>query len=58
MPTDSVAAVLDLRGLETRLSFSATSTELRFEVPAAGLDVSFDAGDRDESLDQRPAAAA
>ncbi|MDJ0847495.1 MAG: hypothetical protein QNK04_03835 [Myxococcota bacterium] len=52
LPTDSVAAVLDIRGLRAELSYAAFSTELRFRIPGAGIDVTFDAGDRDNSLDQ------
>ena len=52
LPTDSVAATLDLRGLRARLSYAIGSTELRFRIPGAGIDVSFDAGDRDGSLEQ------
>ena len=51
LPTDSVAATLNLRGLRARLSYAAGSSELRFRIPGV-VDVRFDAGDRDGSLDQ------
>ncbi len=52
LPTDSVAATLDLRGMRARLSYSTGSTELRFRIPGADIDVTFDAGNRDDSLAQ------
>jgi hypothetical protein len=52
LPTDSVSALLDLRGLRAELGFEAGSSSLRFRVADAGIDVSFDAGDRDASLSQ------
>jgi hypothetical protein len=46
----AVAATLDIRGLRGDLSFDALVNTLRFTVPAAGVDVSFDGPTRDEAL--------
>lgn len=51
-PSQAVSGSLDLRGLEAQLNFDALSTELRLQVPGAGIDVSFDAASRDEALKQ------
>ena len=48
--TQAVAATLDIRGLRGALSFDALVDTLRFTVPAAGIDVSFDGATRDEAL--------
>lgn len=48
--TQAVAATLDIRGLRGDLSFDAFANTLRFTVPAAGVDVSFDGPTRDEAL--------
>jgi hypothetical protein len=48
--SQAVAAVLDLRGLEASLSFDARSNQLQFQVPGAGIDVSFDSSSRDAAL--------
>jgi hypothetical protein len=48
--SQAVAAVLDLRGLEASLSFNALSNQLQFQVPGAGIDVSFDSSSRDAAL--------
>lgn len=47
--TQAVAATLDLRGLAADASFDAFSNTLRFQVPAAGIDVSFDGATREEA---------
>jgi len=48
--TQAVAATLDIRGLRGDISFDALVNTLRFTVPAAGVDVSFDGPTRDEAL--------
>ncbi len=47
--TQAVAATLDLRGLPANVSFDALSTTLRFEVPVAGIDVSFTGATREDA---------
>lgn len=47
--TQGVAAALDLRGLAATVSFDPLSNEMRFQVPAAGIDVAFAAASRDEA---------
>jgi hypothetical protein len=49
-PSDAVSASLDLRGLRATLDFDALSNELRFAVPGAGIDVTFDSSSRDAAL--------
>ena len=51
-PNDPVSAGVDLRGLPTLIGFDLNSTELFFQIPAIGLDVRFDAGDRNASQEQ------
>jgi hypothetical protein len=48
--TQAVAATLDIRGLRGELSFDALVDTLRFTVPAAGVDVSFDGPTRDAAI--------
>jgi hypothetical protein len=45
----AVSASLDLRGVETRVSYEAGSPNFRFEVPTAGIDLIFDGATRDQS---------
>jgi len=47
--TQAVAATLDLRGVSGTASYDALATTLRFEVPSAGIDVSFAGGTREEA---------
>ena len=47
-----VVANLDLRGVEAVAGFRQGETAFFFEVEAAGIDISFDKGDRDESLEE------
>lgn len=47
-----VSAVLDLRGVRAEGSYAESSPILTFLVPAAGVDVTFDGADRDESNEQ------
>jgi hypothetical protein len=44
-----VTATVDLRKLPALLSYPAGSPDLRFVVPAAGVDVTFSGADRDQS---------
>ena len=48
--TQAVSAALDIRGLRGFVDFNALSSELRFQVPGAGIDVTFDPGDRNQAL--------
>jgi hypothetical protein len=48
--TQAVAAGLDIRGLRGTVNFNAASNELRFQVPGAGIDVTFDSASRDQTL--------
>ena len=48
----AVSGTINLRGLSAFGGFDADSATLAFSVPAAGVDVSFDGGTRDESNDQ------
>ncbi len=50
--TDRVLAQLDLRGVEALTGFEQDSTAFYFRVEAAGIDVVFDAGDRDQSVEE------
>lgn len=45
----AVNAAVDLRGLDTSISYAANSPALRFVVEAAGIDVTFNGATRDES---------
>lgn len=47
-----VAAVLDLRGVQAQGGYAESSPILRFLVPSAGIDVTFDGADRNESNQQ------
>jgi hypothetical protein len=49
IPSDSVSATLDLRGLAASVSYAVNDTALRLLVPAAGIDLSLDGGSRDAS---------
>ncbi len=46
----TVSSTLDLRGLSAFVDFNASSSELRFRVPGAGIDVTFNSGSRDQSV--------
>jgi len=48
----AVIGVIDLRGLAAQLEYAVDSSDLRFRVPAAGTDVTFSGGNRDESQEQ------
>lgn len=48
--TQAVSASLDVRGLAASVNFDALQNELRFQVPGAGIDVSFDASSRDAAV--------
>jgi len=48
-PASSFGAALDLRGVDALLSSPANSPTLRLQVPAIGIDVSFDGSDLDDS---------
>lgn len=50
--TEAVSAVVDIRGLAATVDFDALSNELRFQVPGAGIDVTFDSTSRDATLDE------
>ena len=50
--SSAVEALVDLRGVSARGSYALDSAALRFEVPAAGIDVTFDGVDRDASNDE------
>lgn len=52
VPTDSVVAALDLRGLQGSLSYAVNSDALRLRIPGAGIDVTFSGSSRNDSLDQ------
>lgn len=47
--TQAVAATLDLRGVTATAQYDALATTLRFNVPSAGIDVSFDGATREEA---------
>lgn len=47
--TQAVAATLDLRGVSSTASYDALAATLRFEVPSAGIDVSFAGATREEA---------
>ena len=49
-PAQAVAANLNIRGLAASVNFDALSNELRFRVPGAGIDVTFDSTSRDAAL--------
>ena len=49
--TDRVYANLDLRGVISRAGYEANDTAFFFQVEAADIDITFDGGNRDESLD-------
>ncbi len=48
----AVVANIDLRGLDTVAEFQEGDTRLFVRIPSAGIDVSFDGGDRDASVDE------
>ena len=52
-PLDTpVVANIDLRGLDTVAEFRQGETRLFVRIPSAGIDVSFDGGSRDSSVDE------
>jgi hypothetical protein len=50
--TSEVNTSLFIRGLPATAAYAAGSTTLRFQVPSAGIDLSFTGATRDESEDQ------
>jgi hypothetical protein len=48
--SQAVGARVDIRGLTARINFDALSNELRFQVPGADIDVTFDSTSRDGAL--------
>jgi hypothetical protein len=50
--TSAATAVLSIRGLPATVSYQANSTALRFVVPSAGIDTTFNGVTRDDSQNQ------